>query len=291
MGGGQLVVPRGAGAGHLRRRHGDAGRHHRARARLHRPGPGADRRAADRRAAEAGDHAQRRAADGRGRPGRLRLRGRPRGPGDLHPLPQDPQRRRLRRLHPRDARGPPGGHHHRPARRLRPRPHHRRLPPGGPLRRRPARRGQARRAGRAGRVPSTDDVIRDREELAEQIRALGELAEMARSYGYDISRPATQRPGGHPVAVLRLPRRGQGAERRGDVAGPHLDLPRRLPAARPRRGDPRRVRRPGTDRRLRHQAADHPVPAHPRVRRAVLRRPDLGHRGDRRHRRRTAGRW
>ncbi|MFI7221564.1 formate C-acetyltransferase [Micromonospora maritima] len=37
---------------------------------------------------------------------------------------------------------------------------------------------------------STDDVIRDREELAEQIRALGELKEMAASYGFDISRPA-----------------------------------------------------------------------------------------------------
>ena len=33
-------------------------------------------------------------------------------------------------------------------------------------------------------------VIRDREELAEQIRALEELREMAMSYGYDISRPA-----------------------------------------------------------------------------------------------------
>jgi formate C-acetyltransferase len=37
---------------------------------------------------------------------------------------------------------------------------------------------------------STDDVIRDREELAEQLRALGELKEMASSYGYDISGPA-----------------------------------------------------------------------------------------------------
>jgi formate C-acetyltransferase len=36
----------------------------------------------------------------------------------------------------------------------------------------------------------TDDVIRDREELAEQIRALQELKQMAASYGYDISRPA-----------------------------------------------------------------------------------------------------
>jgi formate C-acetyltransferase len=38
--------------------------------------------------------------------------------------------------------------------------------------------------------PSTAEIIRDREELAEQIRALGELVEMARSYGHDVSRPA-----------------------------------------------------------------------------------------------------
>ncbi|MFG1807740.1 formate C-acetyltransferase [Streptomyces sp. NPDC049040] len=38
--------------------------------------------------------------------------------------------------------------------------------------------------------PSTAEVIRDREELAEQIRALGELARMAASYGCDVTRPA-----------------------------------------------------------------------------------------------------
>ncbi len=37
---------------------------------------------------------------------------------------------------------------------------------------------------------STDDIIRDREELAEQIRALKELQRMAASYGFDISLPA-----------------------------------------------------------------------------------------------------
>ena len=37
---------------------------------------------------------------------------------------------------------------------------------------------------------SLDPIIRDREELAEQIRALGELKEMAASYGFDISGPA-----------------------------------------------------------------------------------------------------
>ncbi|SCG69556.1 formate C-acetyltransferase [Micromonospora humi] len=48
---------------------------------------------------------------------------------------------------------------------------------------------RAHRAALDGRR-STDDVIRDREELAEQIRALGELKEMAATYGFDISRPA-----------------------------------------------------------------------------------------------------
>ncbi|WP_456298715.1 formate C-acetyltransferase [Chitiniphilus purpureus] len=36
----------------------------------------------------------------------------------------------------------------------------------------------------------TEDVIRLREELSEQIRALGELKEMAAGYGFDIGRPA-----------------------------------------------------------------------------------------------------
>ena len=38
---------------------------------------------------------------------------------------------------------------------------------------------------------SSEEVIRDREELSEQIRALGELQEMAKSYGFDISGPAS----------------------------------------------------------------------------------------------------
>jgi formate C-acetyltransferase len=37
---------------------------------------------------------------------------------------------------------------------------------------------------------SNEEVIRDREENAEQIRALKELKQMAQSYGFDISRPA-----------------------------------------------------------------------------------------------------
>jgi formate C-acetyltransferase len=38
---------------------------------------------------------------------------------------------------------------------------------------------------------STDDIIRDREELSEQIRSLKELQQMAASYGFDISVPAS----------------------------------------------------------------------------------------------------
>ncbi|MFI7587396.1 formate C-acetyltransferase [Spongisporangium articulatum] len=37
---------------------------------------------------------------------------------------------------------------------------------------------------------STPDVVRDREELAEQVRALDELVEMAAEYGFDVRRPA-----------------------------------------------------------------------------------------------------
>src|ERR1041385_4477008 len=40
------------------------------------------------------------------------------------------------------------------------------------------------------REMSTENIIRDREELSEQIRALKELQEMAKSYGFDISGPA-----------------------------------------------------------------------------------------------------
>jgi len=51
---------------------------------------------------------------------------------------------------------------------------------------------EAKRAERAALdvLPSTEAVIRDREELAEQVRALAELREMAASYGDDVSRPA-----------------------------------------------------------------------------------------------------
>jgi formate C-acetyltransferase len=48
---------------------------------------------------------------------------------------------------------------------------------------------QAERALLNAKWP-TDDVIREREELAEQMRALADLATMAKSYGFDVTRPA-----------------------------------------------------------------------------------------------------
>ncbi|MFZ4356804.1 pyruvate formate lyase family protein, partial [Enterococcus gallinarum] len=40
-----------------------------------------------------------------------------------------------------------------------------------------------------GNKEMTDDVIRLREEISEQYRALNDLKQMAASYGFDISRP------------------------------------------------------------------------------------------------------
>ncbi|SHG91935.1 formate C-acetyltransferase [Ornithinibacillus halophilus] len=45
--------------------------------------------------------------------------------------------------------------------------------------------------GNGGNGVMSDDVIRDREEIMEQIRALQELKHLAEIYGYDISKPAT----------------------------------------------------------------------------------------------------
>ena len=57
---------------------------------------------------------------------------------------------------------------------------------------------------------------------------------MAAKYGFDISGPAHTAQGSRAVALFRLSRRGEGAEWRGHVAGPRVDLPRHLFRARPR---------------------------------------------------------
>ena len=132
--------------------------------------------------------------------------------------------------------------------------------------------------------PSTAEIIRDREELAEQIRALGELAEMAASYGHDVTRPAATAQEAIQwlyLAYLAAVKEQNGAAMSLGRTSTFLDiyLQRDLQA-----GLAHRAGRAGARRRSRYQAADRPVPAHPGVRPAVLRRPDLGHRVDRRDR-------
>ena len=80
-----------------------------------------------------------------------RLRARPGGRRDLHQISQDPQRRRVRRLYRGRPPLPQLAHPDRPARRLWPRPDHRRLSPRRALRRRPADRAQEGGESRARR--------------------------------------------------------------------------------------------------------------------------------------------
>ena len=50
--------------------------------------------------------------------------------------------------------------------------------------------GKQEDLNRCGHGDMSDDIIRQREEIAEQIRALKGMKEMAKNYGYDISQPA-----------------------------------------------------------------------------------------------------
>ena len=106
---------------------------------------------------------------------------------------------------------------------------------------------------------------------------------MASRYGYDISGPAQQRPRGGAVDLLRLPRRDQAAERRGDVGRAPVDVLGHLLRARPARRHADRVAGAGDHRRPRDQVAHRALPARARVQPALLRRPGVGHRGGRRH--------
>jgi hypothetical protein len=69
---------------------------------------------------------------------------------------------------------------------------------------------------------STDDIIRDREELSEQTRALKELLVMAKSYGFDISEPARTAREAVQWLYFAYPGRGEGTERRSHVTGAAL---------------------------------------------------------------------
>ena len=108
--------------------------------------------------------------------------------------------------------------------------------------------------------PSTEEIIRDREELSEQIRALQELKAMAASYGFDISGPArTAREAvqwlyfGYLAAVKEQ----NGAAMSLGRCSTFLDIyfERDLKA-----GPAHRGAGAGDHRRLRHQAPHRPVP-------------------------------
>ena len=244
------------------------------------------RRAADRHAAEAPHDARRRLADGGDGHPRGRAGARPAGQGDLHPVPQDPQRGRLRHLHPPDPHGAQRAPHHRPAGRLRSRADHRRLPPGGPVRRGPPHRAEEGRPRRSGRPA----VLRELGPLPRGARRADQGAPEAEEPGRQLRlRPPAPRRDlrrSRAVDLPRLPRLGEEPGRRRDEHRPALRLLRRLRRARPRRRPPHRGGRAGGHRRAGHQAAHRPVPAHHRLRPDLLRRPLLGHLVRRRLRRR-----
>ena len=279
------IARRGAREGRTRRLPG-AVRDSRPRARLHRQGLRDHRRPADRCAAQARDHAL-----GGWRVVEVSLKS-----YDFEPdpkvaeiftqVPQDPQRRRLRRLHARHQEVPQLPHHHRASGQLRPRPHHRRLPPRGALRRGLPHQGTGARQGRARR-PTFD---RGGDSTARGARRADSRAQRAQADGQELwvrhRRTGDQRARSDAMALLRLPRRDQAAERGGDVGGPRVDVPRHLLRARPARGHAHRERGAGDHRRLRHQAAPRAVPAGAGIQPVVLRRSGVGDRRRRRHGRR-----
>ena len=144
---------------------------------------------------------------------------------------------------------------------------------------------EAKRAERAlldAKWPS-DDVIREREELSEQMRALADLATMASGLRVRHHASGGECARSRAVDLFRLSRRHQGSERRGHVDRPDLLLPRHLHRARPEARRSRRGGRAGAHRPARPEASDRSLPAHAGLRRAVLGRSLLGDRVRRRH--------
>ena len=129
----------------------------------------------------------------------------------------------------------------------------------------------------------TDEVIRSREELAEQMRALAIWRRWAKRYGCDIARPAAN---AHEavqwtyLAYLGAIKEANGAAMSIGRISTFLDIYIERDMQRRRAG---RGGRAGTDRPAGAEAAHRPLPAHAGLRRAVQRRPLLGDRMRRRH--------
>ena len=282
----ERAVRRGTQEGRARRL-ADPEFDHRACARLHRQGQRGHRRPADRRAAQARDHAQRRLPDGGQRARR---------PMATTRIPPSSRRSRSTARRTTMASSTP----------TRPTSASAAAPTSSPGL--PDAYGRGRIIGDYRRVAlygvarliqhkqeekaaldaemSTESIIRDREELAEQIRALKELQQMAKAYGFDISVPA--RTAKEAVqwlyfGYLAAVKEQNGAAMSLGRTSTFLDIYFQRDLA---EGTLTESRGAGDHRRRRHQAAHRPLPAHARVRRAVRGRPDLGHRVDRRDGRR-----
>ena len=130
----------------------------------------------------------------------------------------------------------------------------------------------------------TDEVIRMREEMAEQIRALEDLAAMAKLYDCDISRPATD---AHEAvqwtyfAYLGAIKEANGAAMSIGRISTFLDIYIERDLRRRHAG---RSGRAGAVGPTGAEAPHRALPAHAGLRRAVQRRPLLGDRMRRRHR-------
>ena len=78
----------------------------------------------------------------------------------------------------------------------------------------------------------TEEIIRLREEISMQIKALKEMKEMAAIYGYDISEPANNAHEAVQWLYFGYLAAIKTQERCGDVGGSHLNLPRYLHSTR-----------------------------------------------------------
>lgn len=133
------------------------------------------------------------------------------------------------------------------------------------------------------------DVIREREELSEQIRALEELKELGRIYGYDISKPAADVKEAIQwlyFGYLAAVKEQNGAAMSLGRTSTFIDIyaERDLKAGKIyRRADS------GICRPLHYEASSGKICPYSRVQRIILRRPNLGYRIHRRRRyRRTS---
>ena len=138
------------------------------------------------------------------------------------------------------------------------------------------------------RIIMYSGVTREREELSEQIKALKELKELGKIYGFDISRPAANVQEAIQwlyFGYLAAIKEQNGAAMSLGRTSTFLDIyaQRDLAAGTFTEEQIQEFVDPGVCGPLHHEAAASQVRPDPRVQRPLLRRPHLGHRVHRRH--------